>query len=233
MVKAYLIFVLIAMSAIIVASRWLPWWGALIVIPGSFLFFIWLAIALIKFGARNLLQSSLEDQSLVMQGATVTVLDVVACEAPEDPEAFDDPECAEEEDPDLMAALGRYVRVDLSVHPDPQSVANSRQKLEDDEGGTWMPYLFTLMEPGAVIHPKSQGVMAMFTIPQARVVKAEHVDVETTPAEEEDLTIEGPAQIQLTFLVPPELEGRVAVRYQLLELAEITLPPSEQTQRLT
>jgi len=224
MVKAYLIFVLLAMTAIIVASRWLPVWAAFILIPGAFLFFVWFAIALIKYGARNLLQSTLEEQSLVMQGATVTIHGVAPCQAPktlddaEDPGEFEDDEYEWPEEDD-----GRYVRIEMTVHPDPGSVATSREKLEVG-GGKWMPVMFSLMLPGVVLEPKRTGVMAMFSIPQARAVEAERVDGVGATDEDGDLQIEGQARVRVTFAVPPELDGRVAVRYHLLELAEITLP---------
>ena len=235
MAKAYLIFVLLAMTAIIIASRWLPWWGALIVIPGSFLFFVWLAIALIKFGARKLMQASLEDQSIVLRGASVTVHSVTACQAPIDPNTFDE----EENEPVDLSILGdHFVRVDMTVHPDPTSVANSREKVEE-VGGKWSPVLFTLMESGVVLDPMSQGVMAMFSIPQARAVHVErwndHAPVDVSVHDEDllneswcdkenDLLIDGPARVRVTFAVPSELSGRVALRYHLLELSEITLP---------
>ena len=225
MVKAYLIFVLIAMSAIIVGSRWLPWWAALILIPGSFLFFIWLAIALIKFGARRLMQTSLEDQSIVLRNATVTVHSVNRCEAPTDSNAFDE----DEGEPIDLSVLGdRFVCVDMTVHPDPASVADSRERIEE-VGGMWYPVLLSLMEPGVVIDPKRQGVMAIFSIPQARPLRVERVDAEGLTFgrkmnEDDDLQIDGPARVRVTFAVPDQLAGRVAVRYHLLELAEITLP---------
>ena len=220
MAKAYLIFVLIAMTAIIIACRWLPWWAGLILIPGSFLFFVWLAIALIKHGARKLLQASLEDQSLVLRNATVTIHGVAPCEAPDDPNAFDD---EEGEEVDISMLGDRFVCVEMTVHPDPASVASSREKVER-AGGKWLPVLFSLMEPGIVIDPKTQGVMAMFSIPQARAVKAERVVGEGLVDTEGDMLIEGPARVRVTFAVPEGVEGRVAVRYHLLELAEITLP---------
>lgn len=220
MVKAYLIFVLLAMTAIIIASRWLPWWAGLILIPGSFFFFVWLAIALIKFGARRLLQSSLEDQSIVLRGATVTVHGVAPCQAPVDTNAFDN---NEDEDIDLSVLGDRFVCVEMTVHPDAASVADSRERVEDG-GGRWCPVLFSLMEPGVVLDPKSQGVMAVFSIPQARAVHAERVGEAGTTSEDDDLQIEGPARVRVTFAVPEGVAGRVAVRYHLLELAEITLP---------
>lgn len=233
MVKAYLIFVLIAMSAIIVASRWLPWWAGLILIPGSFLFFIWLAIALIKFGARKLLQASLEDQSLVLRDATVTVHSVTDCEAPTDPNTFDE----EEGEPIDLSMLGdRFVCVDMTVHPEPTSVADSREKVEE-VGGMWYPVLLSLMEPGVVLDPKSQGVMAMFSIPQARALRVERVDADGNSKvvgsdADDEMVIDGPARVRVTFAIPAELGERVAVRYHLIELAEITLPPAGDHRRL-
>ncbi len=220
MVKAYLIFVLLAMTAIIVASRWLPWWAALVLIPGSFLFFVWLAIALIKHGARKLLSAALEDQSLVLRGATVTIHGVAPCEIPEE---FAESETFEDEDADRSEPDGRYVCVEMTVHPDPGGVSASREKLEEG-GGKWMPIIFTLMEPGTVLDPKTQGVMAMFSIPQARAVTVDRTDGESAVDFDGDMLIEGPARVRVTFHVPDGVEGRVAVRYQLLELAEITVP---------
>lgn len=220
MVKAYIIFVLIAMSAIIVASLWLPWWAGLILIPGSFLFFVWLAIALIKFGARKLLQSALEDQSLVLRNATVTVHGVAPCEAPAE---LADLEEYEGESTDITAIADRFVRIEMTVHPDPGSVASSREKMEEG-GGKWIPVGLSLMEPGVVLDPKTQGVMAMFSIPQARAVSAERIDAAGELNDDDDLQIEGPARVRVTFALPEGFGGRVAVRYHLLELAEISLP---------
>lgn len=217
MVKAYLIFVLLAMTAVVIASRWLPIWAAALVIPGAFLFFVWLGFALVKRGVRALYAQSLEEQSLVMRGATVTVHAVEACGPPE---GFDesDAEAADGEEPD------RWVRIEMTVRPDPASEARSREKVEEN-AGQWLATGLTLMEPGVVLDPKRMGVLKLFSLPCGRAVHAELVDGgEAGKDEDEGLALSGAARVSVTFQVPAEVRGRVSVRYHHVELAEIVLP---------
>lgn len=217
MVKAYLLFVLVAMTAIVVASRWLPIWAATVVIPVSFLFFVWLGFALVKRGVRALYAQSLEEQSIVMRGATVTVHAVEACGQPAEFEETD-AEAADGEEPD------RWVRIEMTVRPDEASVAQSREQVEEG-GGRWMATGFSLMEPGVVLDPKREGVLKMFSMPCGRAVKAECVDGSPVPTpEHEELTLTGPARVRVVFRVPSELPEKVAVRYHHVELAEVSLP---------
>lgn len=217
MVRAYLIFVLLAMTGVIVASRWLPIWAAAVVIPVSFLFFMWLGFSLVKRGVRALYAQSLEEQSIVMRGATVTIHAVEACEAPAGFEETD-AEPTEGEEPD------RWVRIEMTVRPDEASVAQSREKVEEC-GGRWMATGFSLMEPGVVLDPKRQGVLKLFSLPCGQAVHAERVDGgDVGEGEDEGLVLSGAARVSVTFQVPPEVRGRVVVRYHHVELAEVSLP---------
>ncbi|GAB5496353.1 MAG: hypothetical protein Phyf2KO_14330 [Phycisphaerales bacterium] len=226
MVKAYFIFVLVAMTAIIVASRWLPIWGACMVIPASLLFFLWFGLALARSWSRVLYKASLEDQSIVMRGATVTVHSVEACEPPAEFQGLD----AEAEDNPYLPS--RFVRIEMSVHPDPKSEELSRANA-DHMGGRWLAQSFTLAEPGDGTELDKPDVFALLKRLPAMVYEAERVDNEPAePDEDDDLFIEGTARISLLFGVPPDMPDELAIRYQLLEFSRITLPPADGTQRL-
>lgn len=227
MVKLYFFFVLIAMTAIIVASRWLPIWGACMVIPASLLIFFWFGIAVIRSWTRVLYKASLEDQSIVLRGASVVVHSLEACEAPEE---FQQLEEDVESNPYIPT---RFVRIELSVHPDPASEALSRETIEE-LGGKWLAHGFTLAEPSAEGELEKPDAFALLKRVPAMVYEAERVDGEPAePDEDDDFVIEGSARIRLLFGVPGELPDELAIRYQLLEFSRVTLPPPDGVQRLT
>ncbi|RNC82365.1 MAG: hypothetical protein ED559_11465 [Phycisphaera sp.] len=227
MVKLYFIFVLVAMTAIIVASRWLPIWGACMVIPASLLFFLWFGLAVIRSWTRVLYKASLEDQSIVLRGASVVVHSVETCEAPEELQGL------EEEDESNPYIPTRFVRVEMSVHPDPESEIHSRESVEE-MGGRWFAHGFTLAEPSAEGELEKPDAFALLKRVPAMVYEAERVDGEPAePDDDDNLVIEGPARIRLLFGVPSGLPDELAIRYQLLEFSRITLPPADAVQRLT
>lgn len=227
MVKLYFIFVLVAMTAIIVASRWLPVWGACMVIPASLLLFLWFGLAVIRSWTRVLYKASLEDQSIVLRGASVVVHSVEGCEAPEEFRNLDE---EEQGNPYIPT---RFVWIEMSVHPDPQSEAQSRESI-DELGGKWLAHGFTLAEPSAEGEQEKPDAFALLKRVPAMVYQAERTDGEPAePDEDDDLVIEGPARIRLLFGVPSDLPDVLAIRYQLLEFSRVTLPPADSVQRLT
>ncbi|MEZ6242374.1 MAG: hypothetical protein R3B57_04960 [Phycisphaerales bacterium] len=245
MVKLYLIFVLLAICAVIVGSRWLPIWAAALVVPGTVLFFIWLTWRLIRRWWRVTMATEMRKASAIMRGAVVTIHRVELAAAPPD---FLELSEAEQVDGEVDGP-DRWVSIDMTVRPDPAAEAVSR-RVEDDEldMGRWQPSQFSLVPIGTETDPLKRGIMAMWTGLQGNAFKAERIDGDegeraidalagdpTTAIEPRDedpdeqrdpdeFMIEGPARVRVLFAIPAELPTQVSLRYLTLDLAEVTLP---------
>ncbi len=244
MVKLYLIFVLLAITAVIVASRWLPIWSAALLVPATVIFFIWLTWRLVKHWWRVMMAKGMEQAAAVMRGATVTVHLVEACGAPENFVPLDDEELADAGYP----TPDRWVAVEMTVRPDPEAVAAARLEAENDEegmdpedAGRWVPTSFSLVPVGTETDPKKRGVMAMFEGEQGNAFEATRVDsdpfagtelevrdedgaVDGEGAGEMELVIEGAARVRVVFAIPAGLPGTVSLRYLTVDLGEVSLP---------
>lgn len=195
MIKLYLIFVLIVVTAAIVVSRQLPWWGASLLIAGTFIFLFYGTIKAIKIWFRGAMRKSMDMASMALRGATITVHGVAHAPPPPSHQRLIEEEQAareegespdgEQEAPDLTPH--RYIAVDMTVQPLDDAAAVTTPALagangdaeegEDDVTKTWNPQTFTLVPIDSTIDPKRIRLMD-FAAMQATVAHVEHLDVD-------------------------------------------------------
>ncbi len=247
MVKLYLLLCLLVMTAVIVGSRWLPIWAAALLVPGTFVFLLWLTWRLVKRWWRVSIARGLEQASAVMRGATVTIHSVEACESPSGFEAMN--ELDEEELADSgIATPDRWVAIEMTVRPDPAGVAAARELaakdeegMDPDDAGRWVPTSFSLVPPGTEADPLKRGLMATFGGEQGSAYEATRVDgdpfagtalevideagdLDGEGEDEMEVVIEGAARVRVVFAIPEGLPASVTLRYLTVDLAEVTLP---------
>lgn len=251
MMKLYLVLVLVAITAAIVLSQNLPWWGAALLLCGTLLFVFFATVWAIKARFRGTIRESLNLASTALRGATITVHEVASVPPPSHERTIEE-EASEADDlvdfPEY--APDRYIAVDMTVQPVDESAAliapgglrdEDGEDEEEDVRKTWNPHTFTLVPIDATIDPKNIR-LTDFAAMQAAVMLVEHLDVDgsvlwSAAAEEEvgegvepgpaayPYQVRGPIRLRVTFGIPSQMPGRAKLRYLLEEFTEISVPP--------
>lgn len=252
MMKFHLVLVLIVITAAIVLSPNLPWWGATLLVSGTLLFVFYATVLAIKARFRGTIRESLELASMALRGATITVHGVAHAPPPPSHEPVTEEE--ESEAGDLVDSPeytpDRYIAVDMTVQPVDESAAliapggfreEDGEDEEEDVRKTWNPHTFTLAPIDSTIDP-SNIRLTDFAAMQAAVTLVEHLDVDgsvlwSAPAEEDagespepepaayPYQVRGPIRLRVTFGIPKQMPARAKLRYLLEEFTQISIPP--------
>ena len=168
MILRYLLLYIVVLSLAVAASRFVPWWGSLIIIPATLIGLIWFTWWRIKRFFRKAVTVGLEMAGHALKGATVTVHRVSAAERPE----FDDDEDIEYDDE--LTRPTRWVSVEMTVRPDPTLTAPSVDGVDEDDFDDdiddwryWEPSTFVLVGADAPDHRPGQKLVDYLVTPTA------------------------------------------------------------------
>lgn len=248
-----IVFAIAVLTLVVVASRWLPWWAAAVLIPASVLGMIGYGWWRVKRWWSQTLKEGVEVQTLVLRGATVHIHGVQLVEPPphiramdEDEEDEDDEDADDDEDDDegplvdpASLEVDRYVSVEMTVVPDPSALEGLDPAAErPTPERTWDPMAFDL----AAIDCPKPSLLGMFAASSTarmveclddggtvlRTIEADSEDEDGEKAS--DHHIEGPSRLRVLFAVTRNLADRVKLRYCFVEdLTTITLPERDES----
>ncbi|MCB9850547.1 MAG: hypothetical protein H6817_07565 [Phycisphaerales bacterium] len=229
------IFVIVAMLvAAIVASRYLPWWGAILLILAT----LGMMVAYVKWSLkrwwRNTTGQGMDMVARPLVGAAVTLHDVRVVTPPPDVleheremyEPDDDDDDDEDADEDDAVDLERlrpayYVAVDMTITPAADLPPLPDLYEDDPPENTWSPSNFRLVPHDAGLSTGMLDAMGFGSTPQAIAFKSEQLDANGEPitpppgatAQAADATLATNAESDdATDIAEDEIKGPARVR---------------------
>lgn len=207
----------------VVASRYLPWWGTLLVVLAEIVLLVTSIPRLAKFGFKRLAISLFLTKSRVLRGAMVEVHAIDAVPAPArpvpdgngGPAAEDAPADAAAADDDPPEPPRRHVRVDLTVTP---LGGASRMRF-------WDPSDLLLVTHDAPPLDPMTGDPGPDEAATGSPRDIRLVDPDTGGEDEVEDKLTGRTRLRVVFAVPLAMTGRVKLRYYFEDVGELTLPP--------
>ncbi|MFT5424085.1 MAG: hypothetical protein ACI89L_001877 [Phycisphaerales bacterium] len=195
MIKLYFLFVILVLTTVIVAGRWMPWWAAGITIFATILFFIWFTFRLLRHWFRSVMAKGIDEATEALQDATVTVH---GCHSVPEPDSVrrereqheqhrlensepDEQEVSEDdpkiEEHDKRFEPVRWVAVEFTLQPDEKpdeldviDPENPQARDGSDEQPTWDPETFSIVPSDTPpLDPNRNGIMSMYSQLQAGV----------------------------------------------------------------
>lgn len=195
---AWKLWFLVGLTAIIaapiVASRFLPWWGTMLVLLVEVALIIALGPQMIRWAITRIVVSLLQKKSRVLRGADLRIEQVSLTVRPDD--AGEEDDC-------------RYVQIRGTLIPQPH--ASEMQFYEPGE--------LLLVPYDATVSLDEHQDDAQ----SASAVRVRLIEETNLPGREAE-KITGPAALEILFAVPQTLSGRVKFRYYFEQFGDVMLP---------
>jgi hypothetical protein len=218
---------LIAIPA--VASRYLPWWGTLLVIVGEFAGLVLLGPTLVKYGVKRFAIGLFATKSRVLRDAMVAVHRVEATARPAREGTDEADESGEDEDED---------------EDEGEREGEGEDDDEEDEGPrNYVLVDFTLTPKPGQSRMQHYEPSELMLVPFDQKVSMDEADdptdadaasagverlwlVDESGGETDDFDkITGPAHLRVVFECPLSLTGRAKFRYYFETFGDLVLPP--------
>jgi hypothetical protein len=213
-----------------IASRFLPWWGVLLLVLGQIVLLVRLLPVLLKLGAERFVKNLIKQKSNTLRGAMVHVhrVELAGSAEPEppsdrplliepdgtpvEPEDDEEPGGDDRLDAERTPPLrGRLVLVEATITP---------AKASAGQLPWWDPSDLTLvpfdkrLEVGDAAGESDEAVLQ----------SVQQIDESGRVLENVFGKLAGPARLRMVFDVPPLLHGRAKLRYYFESLGEVMLP---------
>jgi len=201
----------------IVASRYLPWWGTLLVIIGEIVGLRFLIPRLFALGIKRVFLGMFVTKSRVPQGAMVHVHAVELKQPQADRQTIIEPAGEnllaqrEPEDADDVDAGKRLVQIEFTLTPKPRTSRMTH----------WEPAELLLVPFDSEIDMREDPTSNDAVAGQ---VKAVSLIGESGEEIDEFDKITGKARLRMIFACPSTLSGRVKFRYYFETFGDVMLP---------
>jgi hypothetical protein len=236
MVKLILFFLFVLVVLFVLAVRYLPWWGVLLLVAGTFLF--------VRFGIKWLIVAlflmPFKAKGAVLKNALAELHSATWEPAPAKPAQ---PEPATR----ARAALGYDGPDDPAIEPDVEqpseaAAVDNGEVVADEEEGPLDHYRIDVTitprpKTGGFQHWEPSELRLVPFTNKARAKLSEDDDAEGEPVDvqifregrfepDEEGKYFGPQRVRLLMAVPIDSPRRLKFRYYLELFGDLTLPPS-------
>lgn len=231
-----LVFMLIG-AAIALSTKYLPWWGTLLVILGSGIFLVVLLPRLISRGAIGMVKRMIEEKSRVLRDASVTVHEMAWVDPPLPP-VVEESEVAEEDewnDEEEEEAEDHFADIELlDSMPHLRMVVTIKPAAQSGEMSYYEPSDLTMVpfdKPTDLESMENQNDDSDSDeddlTPNAPVLRLTELATDEGGWTDDFDKVLGEHKLRLLFAMPPKLGGRLKFQYYLEGIGDFILPAKQ------